>query len=112
VEGSGGGLILRHYPRIWLKGLRKTTKTLSQDSRAPDRDLNPGPPVHEAVVLTTRPRRSVLIVVSRAIIALNMEALSTPETVVNFYHTTRHIIPEDTHLYNRRLENLNSHSEG
>jgi hypothetical protein len=27
VEGSGGGLILKHYPGICLEGLRKTTKT-------------------------------------------------------------------------------------
>jgi hypothetical protein len=34
---------LRYYPGISLERLRKTTKDLSQDSRAPDRDLNSGP---------------------------------------------------------------------
>jgi hypothetical protein len=51
--------ILRHYPDIRLKDLRKTTKNLSQDRRSPGRDLNPGPPEYEAVVLNTRPRLSV-----------------------------------------------------
>jgi hypothetical protein len=40
-------------------GLRKTTKDLSQDSRSPDRDLNPGHSEHEAGVLTTQPRLSI-----------------------------------------------------
>jgi hypothetical protein len=31
--GSGHDLILRYYPGIRLKGLRKTTKNLNQDSR-------------------------------------------------------------------------------
>jgi hypothetical protein len=39
----------------------KTTKKLSQDSRHPGRDLNPEPPKYEKRVLTTRPRRSVII---------------------------------------------------
>jgi hypothetical protein len=51
----------RYYPRTCLKELRKSLKTLSQDSRSPGRDLNPGPPEYEAGVLTTRQRRSVLI---------------------------------------------------
>jgi hypothetical protein len=38
------GVILRPYPSICLEGLRKTMKYLSQDSRSPDRDLNPGLP--------------------------------------------------------------------
>jgi hypothetical protein len=49
----------RYYLGICLEGLRKTTKNLSQVSRSPGRDLNPGPPEYEAGVLTTRPRRSV-----------------------------------------------------
>jgi hypothetical protein len=32
------------------------------------------------------------------LIALMMEAESTSETSVNFYHTTRRNIPEDSHL--------------
>jgi hypothetical protein len=51
---------LRHYPCIWLEGLRKTTKILSQDIRSSLRDLNQGPPEYEAGVLTTQPRRSVI----------------------------------------------------
>jgi hypothetical protein len=36
----------RHYTSH-LEGLRKTTKNLSQDSRSPDRDLNPRPPEYD-----------------------------------------------------------------
>jgi hypothetical protein len=39
-------------------------------------------------------------------IALMMEALSTPETSVNFDQTTRRNIPEDSHLHTRHCENL------
>jgi hypothetical protein len=35
-----------------MEEVRKTTKTLSQDSRTPDRDLNPRPPEYEAGMLT------------------------------------------------------------
>jgi hypothetical protein len=49
---------LRYYPGICMEGLRKTTKPLSRDSRSPGRDLNPGPPEYEGVLIT-RPRRSV-----------------------------------------------------
>jgi hypothetical protein len=31
-------------------------------------------------------------------IALMMEAASTSEMLLNFYHTTQHCIPEDSHL--------------
>jgi hypothetical protein len=55
VEESGRGLILTYYPSIFVDGLRKTTKNLSQDSRYPDRDLNPGSPECEAEVSTTWP---------------------------------------------------------
>jgi hypothetical protein len=54
--GSSRGLILRTYPGIHLEGLRKTTKTLSQNSRPQGRDLNSGPPENEGV-LTIRLRR-------------------------------------------------------
>jgi hypothetical protein len=60
VEGNGRGPVLRYYPSICLEELRKTTKTLSPDSLSPERDLNPGPPEHEAGVLTTRRRRLVV----------------------------------------------------
>jgi hypothetical protein len=38
-----------------------------------------------------------------------MEAVSSSETSVNIYQTTRHNIPEDSHLHIRRRENLKSH---
>jgi hypothetical protein len=34
-------------------------KSLSQNSRSPDLDFNPGPPEYEAGMLTSRPRLSV-----------------------------------------------------
>jgi hypothetical protein len=37
-----------------------------------------------------------------------MESVSTSETSVNFYQTTRRNIPEDRHLHTRRRENLKS----
>jgi hypothetical protein len=40
--------------------MRKTEKNISQDSQSPDQDLNLGPPVYEAGVLTTRPLCSAL----------------------------------------------------
>jgi hypothetical protein len=60
-ERSGSALILRYYPGIRLEILRKTMKNLSQDSRSPSRNFNPGPPEYEGV-LSTRPRRSVPLV--------------------------------------------------
>jgi hypothetical protein len=38
-----------------------------------------------------------------------MEAASTPETLVNFYQTTRRYNPEDSHLHTRSRENLKSY---
>jgi hypothetical protein len=35
-----------------------------------------------------------------------MEAASTSETSVNFYQSTLHYNPEDSHLHTRRRENL------
>jgi hypothetical protein len=40
--------------------------------------------------------------------ALMIEAVSTSETSVNFYQTTRRNIPENSHLHTRRRENLKS----
>jgi hypothetical protein len=37
-----------------------------------------------------------------------MEAVSTSETSVSFYGTTRRSIPEESHVYTRRRENLKS----
>jgi hypothetical protein len=39
-----------------------------------------------------------------------MEEARTSETMVNFFQTTRHNNPEDSHLHARRRENLKSHS--
>jgi hypothetical protein len=54
----------------------------------------------------------VLTVVSEELsvsIALMMEAVSSSETSVNIYQTTRRDFPEDSHLHTRRRENLKSH---
>jgi hypothetical protein len=40
------------------------------------------------------------------LIALMMEAVSTSETSVSFYQTTRRNIAEDSHLHTHRRENL------
>jgi hypothetical protein len=59
VEGSGRGLLSSYYTGIRLEGLRTTTIKVSQGSRTPGPDLNPGPLEYEVVVLTTLLRRSV-----------------------------------------------------
>jgi hypothetical protein len=41
VEGSGRGLILRHYPVIHLEGLRKTKNDLRKNNLPLGLDLNP-----------------------------------------------------------------------
>jgi hypothetical protein len=46
---------LWHYPAIYLDGQRKTTKSLSDNNRFSDLNLNLGPPEYEAGLLTTRP---------------------------------------------------------
>jgi hypothetical protein len=51
---------LRHYHCICLEELRKVSKDLSQDSRFPVQDFNPGLPEYETGVLTTRARHSLL----------------------------------------------------
>jgi hypothetical protein len=48
--GSGCGLILRYYPGISLKGLRKAAKTSVRITD--NRHLIPGPPEYEVGVLT------------------------------------------------------------
>jgi hypothetical protein len=57
----------------------------------------------------------ILTDVSEVLTASNikamMEAVSTSETSVNIYQTTRRIIPEDKHLHTRRRENLKSHQK-
>jgi hypothetical protein len=42
-------------------------------------------------------------------IALLMEAARTSETLVNFYQTTWHYNPEDSHLHTHCHENLKSY---
>jgi hypothetical protein len=64
---------LSYNPAICLLGLRKTAKYLSHNSLSPGRHLNPGPPKHEADVLTTWPRRSITTVkVSQAFVSLGI----------------------------------------
>jgi hypothetical protein len=43
-------------------------------------------------------------------IALMMESVRTPETLVNLHQTTRWYNPEDSHLYTHRRENLKSYN--
>jgi hypothetical protein len=43
-----------------------------------------------------------------AITTVMIEAVSTSETSVNFYQTTRRNIPEDSHLHTRMHENVNN----
>jgi hypothetical protein len=49
------GLILRYCPGIHLKGLRKTMKSLTQDSHSFFIDFNMEHPKYEARVLTNQP---------------------------------------------------------
>jgi hypothetical protein len=44
--------------RIWLDGLRKTARRLSQYCISPDRNVNAARHGYEAEVLSTGPRRS------------------------------------------------------
>jgi hypothetical protein len=41
-----------------------------------------------------------------------LEAASTSETLVNFYHAIRYNIPEDSHLHTCHCENLKYHHVG
>jgi hypothetical protein len=50
------------YPGICLAGLKKTTKSLSQLSRSPGRDLDPGTSEYEAQVVSTQTRRTVTMI--------------------------------------------------
>jgi hypothetical protein len=43
---------LRYYPDICLEELKKTTKTLNQDSRYPGRDSNREPPKYKSKQLS------------------------------------------------------------
>jgi hypothetical protein len=45
------------------------------------------------------------------LIALMLEAVSTSETSVNLYQTSRRNNPEDSYLHTRRRENLKSSSD-
>jgi hypothetical protein len=53
----------------------------------------------------------ITAMLTASIIALITEAVNTSETSVNlYYQTTRHNLPEDSHLHTRRRENL-KHSQ-
>jgi hypothetical protein len=60
-----------------------------------------------SLVKIYRPFRSAWSIASN--IALMTKTLSTSETSVNFYQTTRHNFPEDSHLHFRRRENQKTH---
>jgi hypothetical protein len=49
------------------------------------------------------------VLAASIIIALMMEAASTYEMLVNFYHTTWRYSPEDSHLHTCHCENLKSY---
>jgi hypothetical protein len=51
---------MAYYTSIHLEGLWKT-RNFNQNDQSLGRDLNPGPTEYEARVLTTRPRRSVIL---------------------------------------------------
>jgi hypothetical protein len=61
VDESSRGRILNFYPGICLEGLRNTTGKLNHDSWFTGRDLKPGPPKYESGMLTSRTRRSVVL---------------------------------------------------
>jgi hypothetical protein len=50
------------------------------------------------------------ILAASIIIALMIEAASTSEMSVNFYHTIQCYNPEDSHLHTRRHKNFKSYS--
>jgi hypothetical protein len=56
-------ICVMYYTSICLNGLKKATKNLSQDSRSPDRDLNPEPVEYKVEVglLLTRLRGSKIL---------------------------------------------------
>jgi hypothetical protein len=78
---------LRYHPGICVEELRKTTKNLSQDTRSPGRDLNPGLPAYEAVLVITRPRRSVRVVLK--ILALRSANEGIPLSFITIFKRTR-----------------------
>jgi hypothetical protein len=61
VEGNRPWPNLRYYHSIYLERFRKTTIKPQSVEPVLGRDLNPRPSEYEARVLTTRPRRSVLM---------------------------------------------------
>jgi hypothetical protein len=64
MEGRCRCIILMYYPGIHLEKLRKTKINLTQENRSPGRDLNSKHSEYEAGVLNTRPRRSVIQILS------------------------------------------------
>jgi hypothetical protein len=61
-------------------------------------------------LIVRRKLTDVSVVVTASIVALVVEAVSISETSVSSYQATRRNIPEASHLYARRRENLKSHS--
>jgi hypothetical protein len=51
----------------------------------------------------------IMIIINYAKNTLQDEVASSSETSVNIYQITQCYIPEDSHLYSRRRENLKSH---
>jgi hypothetical protein len=69
-------LKVAYYPSIRPEEFRKTAKNTCQYSRSPGRDLKQNLPEYDAGVLTTRPRRSVLV--GRNIFNVNFETHYVP----------------------------------
>jgi hypothetical protein len=46
-------------------------------------------------------RVSQVLTAATIIVALKMEAVSTPETSINFHQTAWHNIPKDSHLHKK-----------
>jgi hypothetical protein len=99
----------KYYTGICLEGLTKTMKNLSQDSRSPGRDSNPGPPEYYAGMLTTRPRRSVIVLhvadhFSTSLIHNECSSATCPNSVTRLNETleSQEIITENNANFNYR----------
>jgi hypothetical protein len=78
------------------------TKYLSRYSRSAGRNLNPGPPEHEAGVLTIRPRRSVSYLLFHLVLSSNLVYYRLHIYLV-IYLLRIHLF---THLFSGRLNDL------
>jgi hypothetical protein len=87
-------VVVPHLPG----GLKKTTKNFILDSRSPGRDLNPGPPEHEAGVTMTRSQCSVHKQVNFSRLGLFEMVLSIKETIVFTSEFNQHWIDTNSKM--------------